>query len=148
MTSYEELCDYLSTFTVVPGVKSVVIGDDEALMENMVSRIAYPVLWWETPDVSFTWSDDHPKTRFDLACAVVSNDNVKTAKNGNKILSDMLLTLQAVYAKIYEDAFGVRDFDIILKTNNAAPVRRWSADNAYGWRFEVSIELFRSEKVN
>lgn len=143
MTTYNELVEYLETMPAkITGLKGATVGADEEIFNLQPSRIQYPHLWAETPDVTFVGNDDNTGKRFALGLHVVTNEPKGTNKEANKRLSAMLTLAEEVYAQIVADADS-GEFDLILKDDEAAPIRAYSADNLYGWRLEISIELPR-----
>lgn len=145
METYADLVAYFENFPAsLPAIRKAVVGDDEEIFSQQPLRAQYPMLWVETPEVLFAGDDDNPTTRFQFALVVFTNENQKTNQQANIELSEMLALLEQVYAKVYEDAAAPTDtFSLILKNSQAAPVRRWSADNCYGWRLEITLELPR-----
>lgn len=145
MTTYNELIAYFETMPVlVPGVKGVTVGNDEAIMSLENSQINYPHLWVETPGIRFTGTDENPGIRFSFGLVIIDQENQKTPAEGNNKLSSMLSLLTQVYNQLLADS-DADLFDLILSDNEGDPIRQWSGDNAYGWRLDVQIEIQRVE---
>ena len=145
MTTFSELVAYFETYpSLIPGIKGVTVGNDEAIMDLQNTRIAYPHLWVETPDIRFVGTDEDPRIRFSMGLVMIENENQRTNKQANAKLSATLNLLTQVYAQLLADS-DEDLFDLILTDNEGDPVRAWSGDNAYGWRLDVQIEIQRSE---
>lgn len=146
MTTYSELVAYFEALTShVAGLSLVRVGDDEAIIELQNTRIQYPALWVETPSVRFTDPGGVPAKRFRFALVVLVNEPKKTAAEANLKLSDTLALIELVYAQILNDAEALDEFVLVLRESDASPITRWSADNCYGWRMEIDIEIERCE---
>lgn len=147
MTTYNDLVTYFEALPdTVAALKGVTVGNDEAILDLQNSRIQYPHLWVETPEVVFTGlGDANPVKRFRFALAVIENDPAKTNAQANAKLSATLAVLEQVYARIIADAEDPGDFTLVYKDEALDPIRRWSGDNGYGWRGTIEIELSRCE---
>jgi len=146
MTTYSDLVEYFEGFeNVIPDLQMVRVGDDEAIIEFQNSQIKYPGLWVETPLVRFTDPGGVPAKRFRFALVTLWNEPKKTTQEANQKLSLALELMEVVYAKILNDAEISDEFVLVLEDSDVDPVRRWSADNCFGWRTEVLIEIERCE---
>ena len=146
-TTYSELVTYFEAMpTVVTDLKSAIVGDDEEILNMQNSRVRYPVLWVETPEVVFAGLGDADRVkRFRFSLAVVENDAIKSNEKANAKLSDTLAVLEQVYARIIADADDPGNFTLVYKDEALDPIRRWSGDNGYGWRGSIEIEIERDE---
>lgn len=145
MTTYNELVTYFETMpALIPGIKGVTVGADEEIFTLQNTRIKYPHLWVETPAIRFTGTDENPAIRFDLALNLIANEGRNTNPAANSKLNETLNLLTLLYAQLLADSDNDL-FDLLLQPNAGDPIRKWSADNAYGWRLEVVIEIQRLE---
>ena len=145
MTTYSELVDYFEAMpSMIPGIKSVTVGADEEVMASQNTRIKYPHLWVETPMIRFTGTDENPAIRFSLGLNLIAAEGYKTNPEANKRLSETLNLMTSLYAQLLADS-DADLFDLILSPADGDPIRRWSADNTYGWRLELAIEIQRLE---
>lgn len=143
--TYAELVAYFEALPdTITELKGATVGNDEALLEQQNTRIKYPHLWVESPEVVFSNKNASSVKRFDLALAVISNEPRRSAKDANTKLSEMLTLAEQVYEQLLTDS-DAGLFDLIEKENDASSIRQWSADNCWGWRLEVSIEMPRCE---
>jgi len=144
-TTYEQLAAYFAAIpTVVSDLKGATVGNDEAIEDLQNTRIAYPHLWVETPDIRFVGTDVNPATRFQFSIAVIMNEGYRTAKEANKKLSQTLEILESLWARLLLDGDeGL--FDLILQDGDGEAIIAWSSDNAYGWRLQVVIDIPRVE---
>lgn len=146
MTKYSELITYWETMpSLISGIGAVRVGDDEAIVELQNTRITYPILWVETPTVRFVNPGGVPAKRFRFAIVVLINEPKKSTTEANTKLSNALEIMELVYAQVYNDAEAGDDFLLVLDDTDNEPIRHWSADNCYGWRMEIDIELERCE---
>lgn len=144
--TYQEIVDYLNTLPDhIAGLRGVTVGADEEIFEAQNTRIKYPHLWVETPEVRFTGSDTNPEIQFRFSMVVVTNENKRTQAEANAALSRTLKLMEKIWAKLLNDADG-DEFDLVVADSDALPVRQWSSDNCYGWRIEpVTFVLPRLE---
>lgn len=146
MTTYNDLVAYFDGLPAkIAGLTMVRVGDDEAILELQSTRIKYPVLWVETPSVRFVDPGGVPAKRFRFALVTLLNEPRKTSAEGNKQLSDALALMELIFAQILNDAESTDEFVLVLSDADSEPIRRYSADNCYGWRLELELEIERCE---
>lgn len=144
-TTYEQLAAYFAALpTVVTDLKGATVGNDDAIEDLQNTRILYPHLWVETPPVRFVQSDWNPSTRFTFQLAVITNEPLRRPEEGNKKLSQTLAILESVWARILLDSDN-DEFDLVLEEGEGDAIVQWSADNVFGWRLRVVVELPRNE---
>lgn len=144
--TYQEIVDYLHALPDhIAGLRGATVGADEDIFNLQNTRIQYPHLWVETPDVRFTGTDANPEIQFRFSMVVVTNEPKRTNPEANAALSRTLKMMEKIWAKLLDDADGDL-FDLLLADSDALPVRQWSGDNCFGWRLEpVTIVLPRLE---
>jgi len=143
--TYAELVEYWADMpSKITTLKGATVGDDEELENLQNTRIKYPHLWVETPEMTFTGTDENPASRFHFNLAVIANDPTSTNKNANAVLSTLHGILATLYARVLADS-DAGDFDLILKDEQSDPIRKWSADNVFGWRMTLTLEIPRCE---
>lgn len=144
-STYDQLVAYWKAIpTVVSDLKGATVGNDEAIEDLQNTRITYPHLWVETPDIRFVGSDVNPATRFAFSICVITNEGYRKPEEANKKLSQTLTILQSVWARLLVDGDNGL-FDLILQDGEGDAIIAWSADNDYGWRLQVTIDLPRYE---
>lgn len=144
-STYEQLEAYFRALpSVVSDLKGATVGQDEQIEDLQNTRILYPHLWVETPDVKFVGTDYNPATRFYFNVAVITNEPLRKPEAGNTKLSATLMVMQSVWARMLEDA-DEELFDLVLDDSDGDAIRQWSADNVYGWRMRVAIDVPRNE---
>ncbi len=144
-STYEQLVAYFKALpTVVSDLRGATVGHDEEIEALQNTRILYPHLWVETPDVKFVGTDVNPATRYYFNIAVIANEPMQKAEEGNAKLSATLMVMQSVWARLLQDA-DEELFDLVLQEGDGDPIRQWSADNAYGWRLRIALDLPRYE---
>lgn len=145
LSTYAQLVAYFEALpTVVSDLKGATVGNDESIEDLQNTRIRYPHLWVETPSVRFVGTDENPATRFAFDISVIANDPLRKPTDANTKLSQTLTILQGVWARLLQDA-DEGEFDLVLGDAEGDPIRAWSADNAYGWRLSVQLEVPRYE---
>ena len=141
-TEYIELVTYFEQLPdIVAGLKSVVVGSDEDTLELQNSRIKYPHMRVDTPEIRFINDDDSPATRFRFRCFVMTNEPKKTNPEENQRLSEMATLCSEIIAQVFLDA-DCGAFDLITGDKEGDAVRAWSGDNAFGWWFYLTIDLY------
>lgn len=143
-TTYSDLVAYFEALPLrIQQLRGVTVGNDEAIANALNTGIKYPHLWVETPDIEFAGDEENPVTRFRFGLAILLNDPRNTNDEANRTLNDTLELLKDVYRHVYDDADEGEMFDLVLGRRAAAPIRRHTADNQYGWRLELTLELPR-----
>lgn len=143
--TYLELCDYFAELpTVLPDLKGVTVGVDEEMLNLQNSRIKYPHLRVETPEVVFMNDDQNGATRYTFRLFVLTNENRKTARAESIALSAMEQVCHRLINQLWADADNDR-FDLIAGDKPGDAVRKWSGDNDFGWWFSVSLDLYTDE---
>jgi len=119
------------------GIKDVVIGDSEEVLSVDRSRLNYPLLWLETPDVN--WNLRSPMRReYSIAFVVLINAQTDNWKLQRYILHQTLEITQSLLARISEDA-SMGWFKIPANAKSD-PILGYGHDHDYGWRTSFSIE--------
>lgn len=145
LASYNELVEYWQNMpSYVTTLQGATVGDDEEIENFQNTRIRYPHLWVETPDIDFVGTDINPASRFNFTIAVIANEAMRTNKTENALLSDLHSILSEVFARVLADS-DAGEFDLILRDEKSDPIRKWSGDNVFGWRMNISLEIPRSE---
>ena len=144
-TSYNDLVAFWENMpSIVVALRGATVGEDEEIENLQNTRVQYPHLWVETPEIDFVGTDDNPASRFHFNVAVIANDPIRTNKTANALLSDLHAILSAVFTQVLI-ASDAGDFDLILKDERSDPIRRWSGDNVFGWRMTITLEIHRDE---
>jgi hypothetical protein len=145
LETYSDLVAYWEALpTTVQQLRGATVGNDEAIANALNTGIKYPHLWVETPDIDFRGDEDNPVTRFRFGMCVLINDPRDTNTDANRVLSETLEILKRVYQRVYHDADDAELFDLVTSAKSGVPIRKHTADNQYGWRLEVAIELPRA----
>lgn len=143
--TYLELVQYFEQLpTSIPAIKGVLVGSDEDVIEMQNSAILYPYMRVDTPEILFGNDDESPYTRYSFRVYVFTGEPLKTNAAENQALSDMAAICQRIIKQLYTDADAGK-FDLITGDKNGDVVRRWSADNAFGWWFTATIDLYTDE---
>lgn len=145
LKTYLELANYFKALpTTVTDLKSVTVGSDEEDLNQQNSRIVYPHLRVDTPEIVFRNDDETSVTRYTFRLYVLTNEPLKTNDEENLRLSQMATLAQKVHKRLWTDA-DLGKFDLITGDRAGDVVRRWSGDNVFGWWFSVVIELYVDE---
>lgn len=142
LANYMALVQHLEAYAnSVPNLKMVTVGADEEPLGRQSSTILYPHLRIDTPTVSFIDPEDNYRTRYAFVFAVLKNVPLSTNALENQALSDTLDVLRAVHLRLISDS-NADYFDFILDNETAKEIRRYSADNLFGWNITFKIELY------
>lgn len=145
LKTYLELATYFKALpTTVTDLKSVTVGSDEEDLNQQNSRIVYPHLRVDTPEIVFRNDDEISVTRYTFRLYVLTNEPLKTNDEENLKLSQMATLAQKIHKRLWTDA-DLGKFDLIAGDRAGDVVRRWSGDNVFGWWFSVVIDLYVDE---
>lgn len=143
--TYFELVQYFEQLpTSVTAIKGVTVGSDEDVIEMQGSLINYPYMRVDTPEILFGNDDESPYTRYNFRVYVFTGEPSQTNSAENQALSDMAAICQSVIKQLYIDSDAGK-FDLVLGGKVGDVIRHWSADNAFGWWFNVVIDLYTDE---
>lgn len=143
--NYAELVSYFEGLSSsVTGLNGVTVGADEELLNQQASRVKYPHLRVDTPEIRFVNDDENMVTQYSFRLYVLTNDPVKTNREENARLSAMATLCESIIRQLWQDADDDK-FDLILGDKTGDAVRRWSGDNALGWWFGVTIQLYTDQ---
>ncbi len=145
LKTYAELCAYFAALpTSVTELETIVVGSDEEEIALQNSRIAYPALRVDTPTIRYIDEDNTPRTRYTFSLFLGTNEPRKTNADENTALSAMEVLMRKVYKRLWTDADAGK-FDLVLGDASGDAIRRWSADNVFGWMLTVNIDLYPDE---
>jgi hypothetical protein len=143
--TYIELVNYFQSIpTTITALKGVTVGSDEDVIEQQGTLINYPYLRVDTPEIVFMNDDENAATRYTFRMYVFSNEPAQTNGAENQVLSDMATLSRRIINKLYADADN-GNFDLITGNKQGDVIRRWSADNCFGWWWNVVIDLYTDE---
>lgn len=142
---YSQLVTYFQGLTAtVTDIKSVTVGSDEEDLNIQNSRIVYPHLRVDTPELRFLNEDETMLTRYTFRMYVLTNEPKKTNAEENTALSNMEKICRKLIRRLWVDA-DAGLFDLITGEKTGDAVRHWSGDNVFGWWFTVVIDLYTDE---
>lgn len=142
---YIELVNYFKALPdTVTDLKSATVGADEEDLNQQNSRIRYPHMRVDTPEINYPNDDSEMVTRYSFQIFVLTNEPRKTNDEENKALSAMEKIVRKIIKQLWADA-DTGLFDMAPAEKDADAVRRWSGDNLFGWRFLVRIDLWTDE---
>lgn len=143
--TYIELVAYFEGLKdTVNGLKGVTVGADEEMLDQQGSRIKYPHLRVDTPEIRFINEDESMITQYTFRMFVLTNGPTKTNAEENQKLSDTAKIAERIIRRIWQDADADK-FDVVNGDKAGDAVRKWSGDNCFGWWFSVSIQLYTDE---
>jgi len=142
---YSQLVTYFQGLTAtVTELKSVTVGSDEEDLNLQNSRIVYPHLRVDTPEIKCLNDDEKMVSRYPFRMYVLSNEPKKTNAEENAVLSSMEKICRKLIRRLWTDA-DAGLFDLITGEKPADAVRHWSGDNVFGWWWTVVIDLYTDE---
>lgn len=120
-----------------PDIADVVVGDSEEIISLERSRLTYPLLWLETPQIN--WSLENVGEReYTLFFVVLINVKPENWQHQNYILHRTLEITNRILTKLRDD-----HREDILKLGSSAqsdPIMGWGTDFDYGYRTRISIQ--------
>jgi hypothetical protein len=121
--------------TTSPDIKHFIVGDAEQILSEDRGRINYPVLWLETPRLS--WSIKNGQRAYDLYFVVLFNAKPENWTHQQYILHRSLEITSRIITKMRSDA---EDDIIIIGDASSDPILGYGHDHDYGWRTRISIQ--------
>ncbi len=120
-----------------PNINSVVIGDSEQILSIDRSKIEYPCLWVETPNVDWHLKDN-PKRYYSFGFVVLANVPADRWLAQRYALHTTLEITEQLLTKIKDDS----DENLIFIEQGTAtsyPVLGYGHDHDFGWRTTMRI---------
>jgi hypothetical protein len=124
--------------TAHPGIQQVVIGDSEEVLSVDRSTLNYPLLWLETPDV--TWSLRNMQREYSIAFVVLVNAQTDNWQRQRYILNQSLQITESLLARMAEDANVGQLFSAITSAQSD-PILGYGHDHDFGWRTTLRMEV-------
>ena len=138
-----QLEDFFADFPdTITELASVEFGDEAEILNRQNSRIKYPVMWVETPTVTFT----HEPAGVQYAFPISFLTNVPRGAGVEERLarSAMLVLAQRAWAKLVAgEAAGL--FQFVRNEEEGDPILKYSGDNDTGWRFVARLVVGRDD---
>ncbi|MEL6142072.1 MAG: hypothetical protein AAFU67_10680 [Bacteroidota bacterium] len=120
-----------------PAIKDVVIGDSERILSHDRSKLNYPTLWVETPNVKWRLkSPDH--AYLSGFFVVLINTQVDNEQRERYVLDQSLNITNDIIATLRDDAYN----DLInadADSFSSKPILGYGTDNDFGWRTSYMI---------
>lgn len=140
-TSFAEMMGYLARLGELhPRIKSVIVGNSAQIITLDRSTLKYPVLWIETPEVSWDLGV-HPKRFYNIHFLVLYNTQVDTWTHEQHVLHNALEITEDLLVKIRQDA---EENLLVLKDGRASsqPVLGYGHDHDYGYRTSIRPQAY------
>jgi hypothetical protein len=145
MRTHSEIENYFKdTFTNNHGIKTVIVGGYDKVIEATLNKIEYPALWIMSPfSRRRTWLADVPRWKWSIDGLILMfaeiGDDTKITQN----FDDTQALGEAFISKLQYDAdasFGQNfDFDDVDNVEEWQPKLQHGADNCNGWLIPFSI---------
>lgn len=138
MTTPNDLKTYFAQKAAALGL-SFVYGASERILNRQSSDLTYPVLWLEVPDIS-VFRDGGLKKRFRAAFIILENREADDYDGQDNTLDALWLKTETLLSTIQADSeAGVVDFDFDMTRCESQHKPKFSADDDWGWRTELTI---------
>lgn len=139
----DALEEYLEGFkSALADLAEVVFGDEEEILNRQNSRIKYPCMWVETPQVSLI--GDPPARQFKFGLTFLYNVPKDDNRLERRRRSEALDLAERAWRKLEDDEeCGLFQLDSIR--TDGEPISKWSGDRDTGYRFEVRLTTGRED---
>lgn len=115
-----------------PGIQYVVHGDSPRIINESRTRLRYPCLWIETPDIEVI----NEGLVFTGGIVVLKNAKLNSQALEDAALEETFHIMQGIIARIRQDAdIGMFSYDSMRMDN----ISTLTHDNDYGWRLTVRL---------
>lgn len=123
-----------------PGINQVVIGDSEEILSVDRSKLNYPVLWIETPRVSWEFLDN-PRRYYSLVFVVLENSPTDAWQHQQYLLDKTLTITEQLLAKMRDDMNDQLIF-VDMATAQSDAILGYGHDHDYGWRTSFRVRSY------
>lgn len=138
ISGYKEFVDYFRGLAEAhTTIADFVVGGSERILNRELSRITYPVMWLEHPDIS-PYYKGGANARFIGAFAILYNAPADDWEKEEADLDASLAICFSIINKMVEDAEEGR-FHLDMDDIEINHKGRWSGDNDWGWRVGFAI---------
>lgn len=120
-----------------PDIKDFLVGDSDKILSMDRSRLNYPCLWLETPEVDWTFGNQRQRN-YKVAFLILWNTPTDDWEKERLVKSKTLDITDQILRWIQED----KENDIVLfdvLNSKSMPVFGFGHDNDLGWRTEISL---------
>lgn len=128
-------------------INDFINGDFEEILASERSKINYPALWVETPEIPMEGSFDSFTQRFEGSFTVfmASAPDMEDKKRSNSERS-FLIARDIIFKMMQDKSLGIYDFEI--SSIRLEPVISYNNDNEQGWRVDYIIQHQPAECYN
>jgi hypothetical protein len=135
-----ELETYLDTFSEeIPGLAQVIHGDEMEILNRQNSRIQYPCMWVESPEVRLV--EDGRRFSFSLTF-LAHVPKVDTRLERSKRSITLELAERAMRKLEDDEESGLFQLEGNME---GTPILKYSGDNDTGYRFSVALTTGRED---
>jgi hypothetical protein len=125
------------------GINSFVMGDSERIIGMQRSKIAYPNLWLESPDISIKDNkSDNPQGDFKGALNIITNCKTDNYEQQDAAMETNFQLAVDVISRMIRDRIGRSEnpmFNLDLNSIQMMPINSMMIDNDFGWRVEFLL---------
>ncbi|MEL6140044.1 MAG: hypothetical protein AAFU67_00330 [Bacteroidota bacterium] len=140
VNTYAEFNNYFRTLaTEHVGINDFVQGLSERPLNRETSRINYPIVWLQYPDVVSIGQGENLRFKYEFDLYFLSNAPIDDWDREEENMSLLEGIAKDFLARLHYDA-RQREFEFNYTKPVLFAVTAWSADNLHGWRLEASIE--------
>ena len=137
--TYAELTEYFRRIAEDhPDINYFIVGDDDKILSLDRSKIDYPVLWLEKPDVNWSMVNDLRRS-YNVSFVVLENAAIDDWEKEDKIYNNLLNITGNILQWMQEDK-QENIIDVDLVNVNSNPVNTYGHDNDNGWRTTIRIK--------
>lgn len=139
VNTYSEYMAYFrSLYEANPDIKDFVSGDSNRILSQDRSKLDYPVLWVESPEINWAFQNGVFKQIFQGAFVVLKNAQSEYWQQEDFAMDQTAKITAELIKQMRNDAEnGIISMDSTRFNSN--PILTYGHDNDHGWRTEVSI---------
>lgn len=119
-------------------LRGFVVGDTEQILSEDRSRLSYPMLWLETPDVTWELPNSGKRT-YSLYFSILHNTRVDDWQHQQYVLHTCLEIVEDMLARIRDD-HRLNLFKIVGQPQSD-PIVGMGNDFDHGWRTHIMLEV-------
>lgn len=117
---------------------SFAYGNSERILNRMNSQLVYPVLWLEVPEIKLI-REGGLKRRYNTAFLFLSDAPADDETAQDAALDAMFALTEQTLQRLQADSETEDLFDFDIEGAEMQYKPKWSADDDWGWRTEISL---------
>lgn len=125
-------------------INHFICGNYDDLITESRSKIKYPCLMLEYPDIVFKDNGaDYRYRTFESAFVILSNNQKRTKEERLKILDELADIAESVIARLHHESTHFHKFQYEIQNTQLEQIEPIGQDNDMGWRCNVVISRIK-----